>query len=150
MRRLACLVLLGAMHPVMASAPEPSAQPVAAATVQAQGVREVSAPAAMGDTEAGKDVTAATAVTAGAVGSVAASGAPEAAGYVPKTPYDNSPYRFDMSQQGKRMSAADFDAWMKARGLRVAGAKPAEPATTEPAAPSPAPLACQPAPTQAC
>ncbi|GAB3514599.1 hypothetical protein GCM10027400_25180 [Pseudoxanthomonas daejeonensis] len=34
-----------------------------------------------------------------------------------KDPY---PYRFDMTQKGKRMSADDFDAWMKARGLRVA------------------------------
>lgn len=28
-------------------------------------------------------------------------------------------YRFNMTQNGKAMSADDFDAWMKARGLRV-------------------------------
>jgi hypothetical protein len=32
--------------------------------------------------------------------------------------------RFDMSQNGHRMSADDFDAWMKARGIRVAKGKP--------------------------
>lgn len=38
-----------------------------------------------------------------------------------RTPYDNSEYRFDMQQNGKQMSAQDFDAWMKARGIRIAG-----------------------------
>jgi len=47
-------------------------------------------------------------------------------GYVPKTQYDNTPHRFDMEQGGKRMTAADFDAWMQARGYRVAKGKPAE------------------------
>lgn len=28
--------------------------------------------------------------------------------------------RFEMNQNGRRMSADDFDAWMKARGIRVA------------------------------
>ncbi|TXH71504.1 MAG: hypothetical protein E6Q88_07695 [Lysobacteraceae bacterium] len=28
--------------------------------------------------------------------------------------------RFEMVQDGKRMSAEDFDAWMKARGIRIA------------------------------
>lgn len=28
--------------------------------------------------------------------------------------------RFEMVQNGKRMSAEDFDAWMKARGIRIA------------------------------
>jgi PBP1b-binding outer membrane lipoprotein LpoB len=32
--------------------------------------------------------------------------------------------RFDMSQNGRRMSADDFDAWMKARGIRVAKGGP--------------------------
>jgi rare lipoprotein A len=44
--------------------------------------------------------------------------------YVPKTPHDNSPWRFDMQQNGKRMSAEEFDAWMKAKGIRVATGKP--------------------------
>jgi rare lipoprotein A len=45
--------------------------------------------------------------------------------YVPKTPHDNSPWRFDMQQNGKRMSAEEFSAWMKAKGIRVATGKPA-------------------------
>ena len=35
--------------------------------------------------------------------------------------------RFYMEQNGKKMSAKDFDAWMKARGIRVATGKPARP-----------------------
>ena len=55
--------------------------------------------------------------------------------YKPKTEFDNTPWRFDMSQNGKRMTAEEFDAWMKARGVRVArGAAPAPvPATVPPA-----------------
>lgn len=46
--------------------------------------------------------------------------------YKPKTEFDNTPWRFDMSQNGKRMTAEEFDAWMKMRGVRVArGAPPA-------------------------
>ena len=33
--------------------------------------------------------------------------------------------RFEMTQNGRRMSADDFDRWMKARGIRVAKGKPA-------------------------
>jgi hypothetical protein len=47
-------------------------------------------------------------------------------------------YRFNMSQNGKRMTADEFDAWMKANGIRIAGSngpvkeeKPAEPAPSE-------------------
>ncbi|MFC5594534.1 hypothetical protein [Lysobacter niastensis] len=48
-------------------------------------------------------------------------------GYQPKTKYDNTPYRFNMEQNGKKMSAEEFDAWMKARGIRVAKGAPAKP-----------------------
>ncbi|WP_024891184.1 hypothetical protein [Luteimonas huabeiensis] len=50
--------------------------------------------------------------------------------YKPQTEFDNTPWRFDMQQGGKMMTADEFDAWMKARGVRVArGApKPATPA----------------------
>lgn len=59
------------------------------------------------------------------------------AAYKPKTEFDNTPWRFDMSQDGKRMTAEEFDAWMKARGVRVArGAAPA-PASAPPAVPVP-------------
>lgn len=61
----------------------------------------------------------------------AAPVAVSAEGYVPKTPFDNTPHRFDMQQGGKRMTAADFDAWMQARGYRVSkGRTPAPAAET--------------------
>ena len=51
------------------------------------------------------------------------------AAYKPQTEFDNTPWRFDMSQGGKRMTADEFDAWLKARGVRVArGAQTAAPA----------------------
>ena len=55
------------------------------------------------------------------------------ASYKPKTEFDNTPWRFNMTQNGKRMTADEFDAWMKSRGVRVVGRKatPA-PATSEP------------------
>jgi hypothetical protein len=54
--------------------------------------------------------------------------------YKPKTEFDNTPWRFNMTQNGKRMTADEFDAWMKSRGVRVVGRKEAavEPAPTEP------------------
>lgn len=67
---------------------------------------------------------------------------PASGGYVPKTPHDNTPWRFDMQQNGKRMSAEEFDAWMKAKGIRVATGKPAA-GTGEPA-PAPASGSSQP------
>lgn len=69
--------------------------------------------------------------------SAAAAGASSAAAYKPKTEFDNTPWRFDMNQNGKRMTAEEFDAWMKSRGVRVAkGAAPA-------AAPAPVPAAAE-------
>jgi hypothetical protein len=53
--------------------------------------------------------------------SVAKPGDPAA--YKPRTEFDNAPWRFDMTQNGKRMTADEFDAWMKARGVRVVGRK---------------------------
>lgn len=51
------------------------------------------------------------------------------AAYKPKTAFDNTPWRFDMNQNGKRMTADEFSAWMKAKGVRVArGAAPVTPA----------------------
>lgn len=41
------------------------------------------------------------------------------AAYKPRTEFDNTPWRFNMTQNGKRMTADEFDAWMKARGVRV-------------------------------
>ncbi len=61
-------------------------------------------------------------------------------GYVPKTKDDNTPWRFDMNQNGRRMTAEEFDAWMKAKGIRVATGRPNEaaPAEAAPAAAAPA------------
>ncbi|WP_235568799.1 hypothetical protein [Lysobacter sp. Root983] len=56
-------------------------------------------------------------------GGSAAAAAPTA--YKPKTRYDNTPWRFNMEQNGKRMTADEFDAWMKAKGVRVATGAPA-------------------------
>jgi len=39
---------------------------------------------------------------------------------------DQPPNRFEMTRDGKRMTADDFDAWMQARGIRVAGGKTAD------------------------
>ena len=63
--------------------------------------------------------------------SVASPGDPAA--YKPRTEFDNAPWRFDMTQNGKRMTADEFDAWMKAKGVRVVGRKDAPAA--EPVAP---------------
>lgn len=40
--------------------------------------------------------------------------------YKPRTQFDNAPWRFNMSQNGKNMTADEFSAWMKSRGVRVA------------------------------
>jgi len=81
--------------------------------------------------------------------------APDA--YVPKTEHDNSPWRFDMSQNGRRMTADEFDAWMKAKGIRIATGKPTptNPAAAAAAAPAaagsvPAVPACVPSATVSC
>lgn len=58
--------------------------------------------------------------------------ASDSAAYKPKTQYDNTPWRFDMNQNGKRMTAEEFDAWMKAKGVRVVRAKPAAAVPAEP------------------
>jgi hypothetical protein len=48
------------------------------------------------------------------------------AAYKPRTEFDNTPWRFNMNQNGKNMTADEFSAWMKSRGVRVAkGAAPA-------------------------
>lgn len=70
-----------------------------------------------------------------AIGGAVGSG--DAAAYKPKTEFDNTPWRFDMNQNGKRMTAEEFDAWMKSRGVRVAkGAAPAVVPVAVPAADS--------------
>ena len=51
--------------------------------------------------------------------------------YVPLTKDDNTPWRFDMSQNGKQMTSVEFDAWMKAKGIRVATGKPGSTSASE-------------------
>jgi hypothetical protein len=41
--------------------------------------------------------------------------------------------RFAMTQNGRKMSADDFDAWMKARGIRIAKGKPSAKQAARPA-----------------
>lgn len=76
------------------------------------------------------------AIAAAAAG-VVSPGDPAA--YVKQTEFDNTPYRFNMTQGGKRMTADDFDAWLKANGYsvgrRVDPNAPVEAAAT-PATPS--------------
>lgn len=61
------------------------------------------------------------------------SGEVDAATYKPKTEFDNTPWRFNMTQNGKRMTADEFDAWMKSKGVRVATGAPApQPASVAP------------------
>lgn len=76
------------------------------------------------------------------------------AAYKPRTQFDNTPWRFNMSQNGKKMTADEFSAWMAARGVRVArgagaaavpvgavpaqdGATPAPVDATQPPVPTP-------------
>jgi hypothetical protein len=72
-----------------------------------------------------------------ALPAAAAANPNDPAAYKPKTEFDNTPWRFNMTQGGKRMTADEFDAWMKARGVRVAKGKPAA-AEAAPAAAAPA------------
>jgi hypothetical protein len=59
--------------------------------------------------------------------------------YKPRTEFDNTPWRFNMSQNGKNMTADEFSAWMKSRGVRVArGAGAPAPAPVAAAAATPA------------
>ena len=53
--------------------------------------------------------------------------------YKPRTEFDNAPWRFNMNQNGKNMTADEFTAWMKARGVRVARGRAAPAAAAEPA-----------------
>jgi hypothetical protein len=50
--------------------------------------------------------------------------APAAAATDPAKPKEA---RFNMTQDGKKMTPEDFDAWMKAQGIRIVPAKPATP-----------------------
>jgi hypothetical protein len=71
------------------------------------------------------------------------------AAYKPRTAFDNTPWRFNMSQNGKNMTADEFSAWMQSKGVHVArGAAPApvQPVTTPAAETAPAMTAPTPDP----
>ncbi|MGY0561626.1 hypothetical protein ACW7G2_13010 [Luteimonas sp. A277] len=57
------------------------------------------------------------------------------AAYIKQTEFDNTPYRFNMTQGGQRMTADDFDAWLQANGYsagrRVDPNAPVTPALTD-------------------
>lgn len=57
------------------------------------------------------------------------------AAYKPRTEFDNTPWRFNMSQNGKNMTADEFSAWMESRGVRVARGATPVPAATPAAVP---------------
>ena len=67
--------------------------------------------------------------------------APDPKTYVKRTEFDNAPYRFNMTQNGKRMTADDFDAWLQANGYSAGrrAASDAAPAAAPVAADPPAP-----------
>jgi len=98
----------------------------------------------------------ANATPAASPGAAPAAGVIDPSTYKPQTQFDNTPWRFDMNQNGKRMTAEEFDAWMKARGVRVAkgssapAAAPttATPATTPEGAAPGTPAQPAPAPTE--
>ncbi len=65
----------------------------------------------------------------------------QAAAYVPRTKWDNSPYRFSAGGNGKKFTAAEFSAWMESKGIHVSKGAP-QPMPVN-AAPQPQPDAPQ-------
>src|SRR5690606_21173264 len=66
----------------------------------------------------------------------------DAATYKPRTECDNTPWRLNTNQNGERMTADAFAAWMEAKGVRVAkGRAPVAAAEGEAAAGDPLPQA---------
>lgn len=44
----------------------------------------------------------------------------QAANYVPRTKWDNTPWRFNAGGPGKKFNAAEFSAWMESHGVHIA------------------------------
>lgn len=119
----------GAVAPAMPGAVAPAAAPgtVAPAPVIPGAVAPATVPGAVVPAPGAIAPVPGTVAPAGVVPGTIAPGTTAPAPYVPKTEFDNTPHRFNMTQDGKRMSANDFDAWMRAKGYRVAkGAPPGE------------------------
>jgi rare lipoprotein A len=129
--------------------------PAATATVQARTPSALDGlvatlPAAAGATTAGDAVLAANASAMSPVATTATAAStttrPLDDGSAPTpTPPDagDTDWRFDMRQDGRTMSADEFDAWMRARRARVATGKPAtvESPAAQPALPPATPPA---------
>ena len=117
MKRTLISLMLSAPMLALAVEPVPAVEP--AQTTLAAEPDCIAVEAAEPATASGQDVgTALPGVDTTAVAE------PAEPAYVPKTAHDNSPYRFDMNQNGKRMTADEFDAWMQAKGIRVATGVP--------------------------
>ncbi len=69
----------------------------------------------------------------------------QAAGYVPRTKWDNTPWRFNAGSNGKKFNVADFDAWMAAHGVHISKGVSAATAPQPPAL-QPTPEAQEPEP----
>jgi len=67
-----------------------------------------------------------------AAGYAQPGGQAAAGAYVPRTKWDNTPYRYNAGGDGKKFSAADFSAWMEAKGIHVSKGKP-QPVVADPA-----------------
>ena len=100
---------------------------------QQAAVTRAAAPVAVPEPVPAAAVPASTAVAAPAsvpasVPAPAAAPTPEsidAATYVPRTEFDNTPWRFNMHQDGQQMTADAFAEWMESKGVRVATGRPA-------------------------
>lgn len=129
-----------------AAVPAPAATPGARV---ATGRPQPAAPSAMDGLVAG--LPAATAVA-----TAVASADTSTAGTVARPsepPAAATDWRFDMHQDGRAMTADEFDAWMKARRARVATGRagtpePRDPALAAAAGTNPAPVTAAPAPEQ--
>ena len=107
--------------PAAAPAPDPPAAPVVPPPPAAIAPATASATLPPGMPAAAPAIPAPAAPTADAV--------IDPATYQKRTEFDNTPWRFNMEQNGRRMTADEFTAWMEARGVRVArGPKPHAPA----------------------
>ena len=87
----------------------------------------------------GRPAPSASASSTAVTTTAAAGGAVEPARPVSTTP--GNEYRFDMRQDGRAMSADEFDAWMRTRRVRVATGKPGTPAPVQATAPAPTAMA---------
>lgn len=84
------------------------------------------------------------ATTPAAAAGTATTDATDPAAYKPRTEFDNTPWRFDMNQNGQRMTADAFAAWMESKGVRVAKGAPKPAAAEAPAAEGKAVIAVEP------